>query len=592
MILPLLLAVSFGGFIPDPAVRYVSASGSDSNPGTMSAPWQTVAKVNASTTTGKTVYFNGGDTFAGTALALHSSTNYASYGTGRAIISGGVAITTWTQVDVPNTIWRATWNAGRPRSLYVNGIRVKRARQTSGLPSGSTANSTTLSTAASVNPGFMSTWGNKGDIELVLSVEWRNAYVPISTIVGNTITPIAAWAQLYSTENFNGFTTLPTAIENAYEIFTANNEVGTFYQDRTAGFVYMIPPVATPNPNSATVIAPVLEQLLTGSSVTTCTVTNLEFQYTTNLDINTNGFAEIQGNTLGDNNTAMNTWTHPKSALSLSNCTNVTITLCLAQHLGAAGIGVENVSTGCTIIGNIIGDVSGSGVQIGGLAQNVGTCPVSTTISNNYIAYCGQEFQGAVGAMQWWCNTTTATHNEVKKLPYSGIAFGLGWGFEPIPSGTTNTSITFNLVHDVNLVQNDGACIYVNSRQPSSVITSNYGYNSGQGRSWGGPNSANFNGIYLDDASQGWTVQNNVLVAIGSKYFFCNDNIDSNVFITNTTDGGSYVATPGFWTAAPNTYDTLLVVSTATAQAAGVATGAGLQVAYAAVKTEGDSLFP
>src|ERR1022692_2470135 len=74
---------------------YVSTSGSNSNSGTSTgSPWQTVAKVNSTTlNAGDTVLFNGGNTFAGTALAPTTSgtsgspITYGSYGTGNATIT-------------------------------------------------------------------------------------------------------------------------------------------------------------------------------------------------------------------------------------------------------------------------------------------------------------------------------------------------------------------------------------------------------------------------------------------------------------------------------------------------------------------------
>ena len=74
-----------------PATYYVSPSGSDANPGTASAPWQTVSRVNrASLQPGDSVLFQGGQIFSGTALMPPTSGTaqapivFGSYGTGRA----------------------------------------------------------------------------------------------------------------------------------------------------------------------------------------------------------------------------------------------------------------------------------------------------------------------------------------------------------------------------------------------------------------------------------------------------------------------------------------------------------------------------
>ena len=78
---------------------YVNNSGSDSNPGTIGSPWQTIGKVNGFTfPANSTVFFEGGQSFSGT---LEIGTGFVtgaqftgtltidSYGTGRATISAG-----------------------------------------------------------------------------------------------------------------------------------------------------------------------------------------------------------------------------------------------------------------------------------------------------------------------------------------------------------------------------------------------------------------------------------------------------------------------------------------------------------------------
>ncbi len=59
---------------------YVSPFGSDSNPGTILAPWQTVGHVNSTSVgAGSTVYFQGGSTYSGT-LEGKSGVTFSSYG--------------------------------------------------------------------------------------------------------------------------------------------------------------------------------------------------------------------------------------------------------------------------------------------------------------------------------------------------------------------------------------------------------------------------------------------------------------------------------------------------------------------------------
>ncbi|MEK7413969.1 MAG: right-handed parallel beta-helix repeat-containing protein [Planctomycetota bacterium] len=92
------LLVLISNFIAGTATAvdyYVSTTGLDANPGTISQPWRTVAKVNGrNLAPGDHVYFAGGQTFTDTGLVLGSGDGgnaanrvvIGSYGTGRAII--------------------------------------------------------------------------------------------------------------------------------------------------------------------------------------------------------------------------------------------------------------------------------------------------------------------------------------------------------------------------------------------------------------------------------------------------------------------------------------------------------------------------
>ncbi len=583
-----------GAIIPPapPSEFYVSADGSDANAGTITSPWQTIAKVNASATDGRPVHFRGGDRFEG-ALTLLSNTEYDSYGTGRACISGGVEITSWSEFDPVKHIWRASWNAGRPRALWVNGTRVVRARTSAGLPSGTTSSSTGFSTAPSVTPGYMSTWGNQSDIELVYFWEWRNSYAQVDSVVSNTITMNATtFPTLYNLNAYFPTPTLPTYIENAYEILYANATEGTFYQDRASDYVYLIPPAGVSDPNTATVIAPVLDQVALGVDVSDVSISALEFSHTVNLDAFTYGFADHQAATIY---TSADLSTSQKTipAVGVTGASsNVVFDRCVFRYLGTSGLGFSETATDCTASGNILYDISACGIQVGDRNQVSNVWPVRPVLTNNFIAQCGQEFKGGVGILQFWAEDSTIIHNEVYQHPYTGISMGWGWGGETTPNGNANNEVTFNKIHDTSKVMNDGAGVYCNSHNPTALVNSNYVYDIGY-PAYPGPGDSNMDGIYLDDGCQGITVSDNVVRTFQDHPFYIHNNISDNVFSTNTASGGTYFVSPHHpLQVAPNTYDTLIVVSDAAAAIAGEALGAGLQSEYADVKTEADSLVP
>jgi hypothetical protein len=96
-----LLSTALSGSLPAagvPVTYYVSSSGSDTNTGmSTTSPWQTIAKVNASTfNPGDSILFQGGQTFTGAIVSPSSGTpsnpiTFGSYGGGQATISSGAS---------------------------------------------------------------------------------------------------------------------------------------------------------------------------------------------------------------------------------------------------------------------------------------------------------------------------------------------------------------------------------------------------------------------------------------------------------------------------------------------------------------------
>jgi hypothetical protein len=98
---PLIEGVEQLGTI-DGSQFFVASSGSDGNPGTLTAPWQTLSNVNSHTFGARDcVNFNGGDTFGRGTVGISSTTLHCarSYGSGQATISSG-AVSCVTAVDI------------------------------------------------------------------------------------------------------------------------------------------------------------------------------------------------------------------------------------------------------------------------------------------------------------------------------------------------------------------------------------------------------------------------------------------------------------------------------------------------------------
>lgn len=118
---------------------YVNNSGSDSNPGTQSQPWQTISKVNAQTfSPGTTVYFSGGQTFTGTLTipnggSVGKPVKVASYGAGQATISPGANANGIVTTNLSYFTIQNLTVVGSGTTTQVDGIQIN---QTTGSATG------------------------------------------------------------------------------------------------------------------------------------------------------------------------------------------------------------------------------------------------------------------------------------------------------------------------------------------------------------------------------------------------------------------------------------------------------------------------
>jgi hypothetical protein len=124
-----------------PVTYYVdSVNGLDSNPGTEAAPWQTIAKVNATNLLpGQTVAFASGRVWREQLTVSHSGSagepiTFTSYGGGAApIISGANLVTNWTPAAKG---YYASYTTA-PNQVFRNGARLNQVSTQSALVTGS-----------------------------------------------------------------------------------------------------------------------------------------------------------------------------------------------------------------------------------------------------------------------------------------------------------------------------------------------------------------------------------------------------------------------------------------------------------------------
>lgn len=558
------------------AAYYVDpANGSDSNPGTLAQPFQSVGKarnvvrtVNASMTGDIVIYLRGGtytlmDTLqldAGDSGSNGYSIVYRNYPGETPVLSGGQPITGWTLHDSAKDIWQADADpALETRQLYVNDTRAIRARSSGGLP-GANVNSTGYTTTDT----NMHTWSNISDVEFVYKIAWVELRVGIASISGTTITmKQPAWDMAY---NIGGVTIKnnspnPTYMENAYAFL---DDPGEWYLDRTANKLYYKPKPGE-NMSSASVVAAKLEKLVDGAGTVESPIHHIRFEgitfaHATWLEPNgDNGFAQIQASTLTkpyaqpiygyemDNRVIV------PANLSFTTAQNIVFERNKFVHLGASGLGFSAGSRNNVISGNIFTDISGSGIQIGGISMNDNYpqddryLVKNHQITNNYIHNVAAEYRGCVGIFVGYTEATVISHNEISDLPYTAISLGYGWGDRDfaekpdvvsqagdrwriehnVPGANKNNVVSHNHIYNIMTYLRDGGGIYNLGAQPGGVIEGNYVHGVHD----------EFGAIYLDSGSRYMAVSNNILHSYVTN--FINGGNDNDIeFNYWTVDNG------------------------------------------------------
>ena len=192
----------------------------------------------------------------------------------------------------------------------------------------------------------------------------------------------------------------------------------------------------------------------------------------------------------------------------------------------------------------------------------------NNTICNCLIHDVCREYEGGVGVFAGYTEGTAIVHNEICRLPYSGVSVGWGWGEEdagggsphyvqpfkydtPTPAGKNR--IQENHIHHVMLRLSDGGGIYTLGNQPGTVIRGNHIHDN--------PNAPG--GIYLDEGSGFIEVTGNVAYGVQTPLNF-NNRVQDRIKTCPVHDN--------FVGASPKD---------APPQAAEIARAAGLEAAYA-----------
>jgi hypothetical protein len=469
---------------------FVSPSGSDSNPGTVTSPAQTLQKaqqlvrsLNADMTTDITVTLADGYYRMNSPLTLDASDSgrnghnvvWKAAAGAHPVLMGSKQISGWSKVSGASNVWVAQGPSGiKTRQLYVDGVRATRA--TGAVPSAATlAGWTDPSGGFPPEVEFVYTGGWGG---------WTEGRIPVASVTGGTISMVQpCWDNSTKRGNNNvgpGTVGSPTRAENAYQLL---DQAGEWYLDVASSKFYYFP-LTGQNLAALDVEAPVLEALVTGGGTASnplhdVVFDGIQFSFATWMGPSgVNGFSEVQANYLvwgsGDP-TAGNAefvWYQIPANVSLTYAQNVHFVNSAFVHLGAAGLALGNGAQNCLVQGNVFTDISGNGIELGN--DNMRTAigndqTLGNTIADNHVFDIAVEYHGGIGIDVGYAANSMIVHNQIDHTPYTGLS--IGWGGWPDKQGkpgltsyTQNNSVSYNLIFNVMQTLNDGGGIYTNGQ--------------------------------------------------------------------------------------------------------------------------------
>lgn len=465
---------------------FVAPTGSDSNPGTLAAPFLTIAKardtvrtINAKMTDDVTVYLRGGTYNLTETVKFEpadSGTNghrvyYRAYQGETPVIMAATPVTGWTQHN--GSIYKAPLaRTTKLRSLYVNDKRAYMASKTMGCQGSWGTYSVTAGSASwawsngSQADGckyklsdFPAIASNASDIEIESSSTWNKVTVCVREVTSDGTNRIVKLQQPYAAiaqrvDSGAGFHFDSHKVSNAYEFLASP---GQFYFDKSAGTVCYYKN-SDEDMTAAKVYAPSgIETLVsiagssTSNRVKNLTFYGLTFKYSDWNLMNiagSYGKANVQGSAIqiayeeGQYQAGyMRRDDVCPDAIRVDNSDSIVFERNIIAHTGAEGIGFINDVVNSQIIGNQIYDIAGSAIVLshpqhvyigdGGtheiFAPGIeGVCS-NDVIKNNFIHQTTRLFKGHAAVAAFYPATMVFSHNLVNDNGYNGLSMGWGW---------------------------------------------------------------------------------------------------------------------------------------------------------------------
>ena len=473
------------------------------------------------------------------------------------VISGGVAVTGWKRgcnhPAIPEKLKQKIWSVEAPlignrrvetRQMWVNGHKVQRAAQ---FPDGGLERmidfnpeeqTITIPVSQSVNSERLQ---NAGQLEMIVHQRWAIAILRVKSIDAKDGQAVVRFHEPESHLEFAHPWPQPViggekgnssfCLINALELL---DQPGEWFQEYPSGTIYYYPQ-ASENMETAEVIIPALETLVTIDGTLSRPVKHIQFNgitftHTSWMRPSFQGHVTLQGGFplldayklqepgLPEKAELENqAWiTRPETAIRVRGAEHIDFKHCTFRHLSSTGLDYEWAVTASSVEDCQFTDIGGTALLVGafpdgGLETHIPFIPADVrelcshiTIRNNFISNVTNEDWGCVGIGAGYVRNMDISHNEVCHLNYSGIC--VGWGWTSLESGMCNNRIEANYVHHFARRLYDAGGLYTLSNQPGSVMRNNRIEHLIEA-----PYATNDRAfyIYLDEATDGYTMENN-----------------------------------------------------------------------------------
>ncbi|RKP49945.1 hypothetical protein D7Z26_19160 [Cohnella endophytica] len=555
------------------ASYYVAPNGSDTNPGTLGAPFRTLDKarqvvrtINGNMSGDIIVNFRGGQyPFAGPVSfdQADSGTNgyrvyYQAYQDEVPVFNGGTKVTGWTQTS--GNIYQATLTrSSKLRTLYVNGKRAIMARGSEMAPQGGdgtyTINGTeswALSSGSTYsgikfNASDLGSYARPSDVELVNQVGFSFHIIGLSDLATSGSYRVAklqmpmgaialsepqAWGMAFYQYNNNPANHF--YVQNAYELL---DQPGEFYFNRTTNTLYYYKR-SNEDMSKAEVYAPTSEGMLRLSGTSQSSrVHHIVFQgikfandHWSLMNVaGSVGATTVQANALYNKFVSGGNWHQVAyrntdvmpATVKVESASDIQFIRNGFEHLGAGAITFGNDTVNSSIVGNRFTDISGSAITIGDplntyigdgdFAANREGAPTNITVQNNAVNTASVEFLQTVPVMIYYTVNLNLSNNLIVNSPYSAISLGWGWSYF---AGYEESGVTPINVASGNTIANNRVLSSMKLMHDGGAIYT-------IGKQTGTRITGNFlsdiggvsygNAIYTDQASSQMEIDHNVL---------------------------------------------------------------------------------